>query len=66
MSKTRCVAEGAMARPVDASGDFVECVECESEVRWDMQDHPFWGFRSSCPKLRISVPPTPSGPPETD
>lgn len=51
----RCVAEGAIASNVDPNGDFVECVECESEVRWDMQDHPFWGFKSSCPKRRTAV-----------
>ncbi len=35
----RCVADGAQACNVDPNGDFVECVECETEVRWDMQDH---------------------------
>ena len=51
---SRCVADGAQAMNVDPCGDFVECVECGSEVRWDMQDHPFWGFQSSCPNRRRS------------
>lgn len=48
----RCAAEGASTCNVDPMGDMVECVECGSEVRWDMQDHPFWGFKSSCPNNR--------------
>lgn len=29
-------------------GDMAECIACERELRWDMQDHPFWGWHS-CP-----------------
>ena len=36
------------------NGDMAECVECGTEIRWDMQDHPFWGFKSSCPNRRAS------------
>jgi|GEM_PF-4708121 len=29
-----------------------ECKSCGSCVRWDLVDHPFWGFKSSCPDHR--------------
>lgn len=30
------------------SGDFAECAECGTRVRWDVRDDPFWGFQH-CP-----------------
>jgi hypothetical protein len=27
-------------------GDFEECLECGTRVRWDLVDHPFWGFHN--------------------
>lgn len=28
--------------------DFAECVACGTAVRWDLVDHPFWGFQTTC------------------
>lgn len=39
-------------------GDMEECLACETRVRNDLVDHPFWGFRSTCPN---SEPPKPDG-----
>jgi hypothetical protein len=27
-------------------GDFAECIECGSRVRWDLRDDAFWGFQN--------------------
>lgn len=26
--------------------DMAECSECGTRVRWDLQDHSFWGFQN--------------------
>jgi hypothetical protein len=44
--------DGDMTYDCDPNGDFKGCHHCEREVRWDMVDHPFWGFAASCPKSR--------------
>jgi hypothetical protein len=31
-----------------AMGDMVRCQVCGTAVRWDLVDHPFWGFEASC------------------
>jgi len=33
---------------LDNCGDMRECLHCGREVRWDMVDHPFWGFAAAC------------------
>lgn len=53
-----------MSRPMDcaASGgptisrvrgcindEMRECVVCGDSCRWDVVDHPIWGFSASCP-----------------
>lgn len=27
-------------------GDFAECAECGTRIRWDLREHPFWGFQN--------------------
>jgi hypothetical protein len=27
-------------------GDMVSCLYCGREIRWDLADHPFWGFQN--------------------
>lgn len=39
-------------------GDFQECLACGTRIRWDLCDHPFWGFQN-CERK------TPSGAPVT-
>ena len=39
-------------------GNFEECAECELSVRFDLVNHPFFGFQSSCPNYE---PPEPDG-----
>ena len=39
-------------------GDMEECVTCEKQIRHDLVDHPFWGFRQTCPDYE---PPEPDG-----
>ena len=35
---------------------FEECAHCGAAVRWDMVDHPFFGFENTCPlKPRVSL-----------
>ncbi|GAG00628.1 unnamed protein product [marine sediment metagenome] len=37
---------GAETKTVwNASGDMEECVCCGTRVRWDLVDHPFFGFK---------------------
>lgn len=51
MSEKAC--EGGQTMESRHSGEhFAVCAECGSEVRYDMVDHPFWGFASSCPWTR--------------
>lgn len=26
--------------------DFEECQACGTSIRWDLKDHPFWGFQN--------------------
>ena len=32
----------------NAMGDMERCQVCGAEVRWDLVDHPFFGFEASC------------------
>jgi hypothetical protein len=34
-------------------GDFVECLECGTRVRWDLRDDPFWGFQHCAQKTQV-------------
>lgn len=27
-------------------GDFEECLSCGTRIRWDLVNHPFWGFQN--------------------
>ncbi len=39
-------------------GDMAECIECGTAVRWDLRDHPFWGFQSCDQKTPDTPEPT--------
>lgn len=47
MAEKAC--EGGRTIDADPCGDFVECLACGRQIRWDMTDHPFWGFQT-CPE----------------
>lgn len=32
----------------EAGADFEECQHCGTRVRWDLVDHPFFGFAAHC------------------
>lgn len=40
-----------------ASGDMEECLDCGRRVRWDLSDHPFFGFKASCSKIKSETKP---------
>lgn len=40
-------------------GDMEYCVSCDRGVRWDLVDHPVYGFTATCD--RYSGPPTARG-----
>ena len=33
-------------------GDFAECAHCGTRIRWDLRDHPFWGFQNCAEAMR--------------
>lgn len=40
--------------------DMAECIECGTRVRWDLRDHPFFGFqncRERPPSRSVAVDP---------
>lgn len=47
--------EGGQTYEVDPCGDMRSCAHCDREVRWDMVDHPFWGFEASCSEKRKMI-----------
>lgn len=68
-------------RVLEAWHEMAECIECGTCVRWDLQDHPFFGFQHCSkrpqainavdPSAQLSGTPTPRGssslnPPPTD
>lgn len=44
MSRKACAGDETLS-----VGDMEECLTCETRVAHDLVDHPFFGFRSSCP-----------------
>lgn len=50
-------------RTLDADHDMLECVECGRRIRWDLVDHPFWGFQNC--EDRTSDPPVERSPAST-
>jgi hypothetical protein len=36
-------------RVIQGCMDFEECKKCGTSVRWDLVEHPFFGFANSCP-----------------
>jgi hypothetical protein len=32
----------------DSCEEMAECIACEKRVRWDLTEHPFFGFRAAC------------------
>ncbi len=52
MLKEKACEDGRTLTYVDGSGEFAECVECGTRVRWDLVDHPFWGFQHCHKKAR--------------
>jgi len=36
-------------RVLEAWHEMAECVECGQQVKWNLQDHPFFGFANTCP-----------------
>ena len=55
MSEREKACEGGRTVNVDPLGDFVECQHCGTEIRWDMQDHPWWGFQN-CRQRALKQP----------
>jgi hypothetical protein len=58
MSDERKACRGGDARTcrvLGASAEFVECRECKRAVRWDMADHPLFGFQT-CDKAEPTAP----------
>jgi hypothetical protein len=45
--KRACHDEGVLDR-----GEMAECAECCRQVRWDLQEHPFFGFHN-CPNAPL-------------
>ena len=46
-----CAAQGAdtISRQQGLiDNEMRECIECGTQCRWDMVDHPFFGFAGSC------------------
>lgn len=35
--------------------DLAECAECGTRVRWDLREHPFWGFQN-CAQRDVTQP----------
>lgn len=41
--------EGASTKTIrTGQGDFEQCRACDLRVRWDLSDHPFFGFKNAC------------------
>lgn len=45
-------------RVMEAPHDMAECIACGTTVRWDLRDHPFWGFGNCREKSPIASPET--------
>jgi hypothetical protein len=58
MSEKAC--EGG--RVLEAPHDMAECAACGRCVRWDLRDHPFWGFHTCPEKVPPGLPPRNSEP----
>lgn len=42
---------GASTKSVRTTEHMEECRTCKTRVRFDMVNHPFWGFKSTCYRL---------------
>jgi hypothetical protein len=49
IGKMACL--GAETRTVRTTEWMEECRACGTQVQWQLVNHPFWGFRSGCPRL---------------
>lgn len=55
--KDDCAANGGptISRAKGCINDeMLECIVCHTQCRWDMTDHPLFGFKSGCnrPELK--------------
>jgi hypothetical protein len=54
--ETRACMGAPTVTEQNAMGDMERCLACGAEVRWDLVDHPFWGFKACCDMTDACIP----------